>query len=243
MSAQNSTLFISDLHLDPQHPEITETFFYFLEHIAPGADALYILGDFFESYIGDDDCDNAFMQSIIRMLSYTTESGLPIFFMHGNRDFLIGKNFENKTGITLIPDPTLITLYDQKILLMHGDSLCTQDRNHQRFRKIAHNRLAQKIFLWLPLSFRKKVAKDLRYESKKHNLKKSREIMDVCDDSVVSEMKKYDVNRLIHGHTHRPAIHLLENNKERMVMDAWHGHGNYLQIDQAGVATLINIPQ
>jgi UDP-2,3-diacylglucosamine hydrolase len=241
MPSQPYTLFISDLHLDPSQPATTELFFYFLEHIAPGADALYILGDFFESYIGDDDCNNPFMQSVIHALSRAAESGLSIFFMHGNRDFLIGKSLLLHAGMTLLKDPSVITLYGRKTLLMHGDSLCTQDRAHQRFRKIVNNKIIQKIFLLLPLSFRKKLANQLRNESKKQNQYKSMAIMDVCDDTVQSEMKKYNVARLIHGHTHKPAIHALLNNAERIVLGAWHQHGNYLHINSDGCAELIDI--
>ena len=232
----HATLFISDLHLDPNQPQITNTFFYFLDHIARDADALYILGDFFESYIGDDD-ENPFVQSIMRALARITESGLPVFFMHGNRDFLIGKQFADRSGIILIPDPSVITIYNQKLLLMHGDSLCTDDKSHQRFRKISRNKLIQKIFLSLPLSFRQKFAKQLRGESKQYNQTKSATIMDVNENAVIDALKKNNAPRLIHGHTHRPMM-----SENRVVLDAWHTHGNYLRIDEDGDAELINIP-
>src|SRR3989338_3645612 len=128
---KNKTLFISDLHLDYRHPHITNTFYYFLDHVAREAQALYILGDFFESYIGDDDQDD-FIVLIMRALKRATELGLPIFLMHGNRDFLMGKKFELMTGVKLISDSTTITLNGKSILLMHGDSLCTDDKSHQR---------------------------------------------------------------------------------------------------------------
>ncbi|MCX7125741.1 MAG: UDP-2,3-diacylglucosamine diphosphatase [Gammaproteobacteria bacterium] len=231
-----STLFISDLHLDPLQPKITHTFFYFLEHIAVNADALYILGDFFEVMIGDDD-DNPFMQSIIHALSRLTTSGVPVFFMHGNRDFLVGKLFEKRTGITLISDPSVINLYNQKILLMHGDSLCAADKSHQRFRKIVHNKIIQKIFLALPLSFRRKIANQMRKESTQYNAAKPAEIMDVTENAVNSAIKKYQVVKLIHGHTHKPQM-----SEQRIVLDAWHNHGNYLQFDREGKMELINVP-
>jgi len=221
-------LFISDLHLDPNQPSITHTFFYFLERIAPTADALYILGDFFESYIGDDEYSD-FLDSIINRLHRATQSGLPIFFMHGNRDFLVGKKFAKRTGMTLISDPTNITLYNQKIVLMHGDSLCTDDKNHQRFRKIAHNKFYQKIFLSLPLSFRQTCANKLREKSMQQNKIKPAEIMDVNQTAVNDVLKKYNAEKIIHGHTHRPMI-----SENRIVLGAWHERGNYLRVDENG---------
>lgn len=233
---KNKTLFISDLHLDPHHPAMINTFFYFLDHVARDADALYILGDFFESYVGDDD-QNDFVTLITRALARATGLGLPIFFMHGNRDFLIGKRFEEKSGVTIIFDPSVITLYGQSILLMHGDSLCVDDKSHQRFRKIIRNKWVQKIFLSLPLSFRQKIAGQLRHESKHYNQTKSAEIMDVNQHAVTQALIKNNAVRLIHGHTHRPMI-----SENRIVLDAWHEHGNYLQVDQNGNMELINIP-
>lgn len=233
---KHATLFISDLHLDPNQPQITNTFFYFLDHIARDADALYILGDFFESYIGDDDND-PFIQIIARGLHQLTQLGVPIFVMHGNRDFLMGSQFEKYSGASLIPDPSVISLYGKKFLLAHGDSLCTDDKSHQRFRKITRNTLIQKIFLSLPISFRKKLAGQLRADSMQHNQKKSADIMDVTENAVIQALKTNNALRIIHGHTHRPMI-----SEQRIVLDAWHDHGNYLQIDQAGNAELINIP-
>lgn len=233
---KHATLFISDLHLDPTQPQITNTFFYFLDHIARDADALYILGDFFESYIGDDDND-AFIHTIARGLYQLTKLGIPIFLMHGNRDFLIGNQFEKWSGASLIPDPSVISLNGKKFLLVHGDSLCTDDKSHQRFRKITRNKLIQKIFLSLPLSFRKKLARQLRSESAQHNQMKSAQMMDVTETAVIQALNKNNAPRIIHGHTHRPMI-----SEKRIVLDAWHEHGNYLQIDREGNVELINIP-
>lgn len=231
-----STLFISDLHLTVSAPEITNTFFYFLDHIAIHADALYILGDFFESYIGDDD-NNVFVTSITNALAHFTRSGIPVFIMHGNRDFLIGKLFEKNAGVVLIPDPTVITLYDQKILLMHGDSLCTDDKSHQRFRKITRNTLIQKIFLSLPITFRQKFATQLRDESMQQNQTKSLAIMDVNENAVNKALKASEAEIIIHGHTHRPMV-----TEKRIVLDAWHAHGNYLKVGKDGKVALIDIP-
>lgn len=231
-----ATLFISDLHLNAKEPAITNTFFYFLDHIATQADALYILGDFFETYIGDDD-PAPFIETIAKALANFTKSGKPVFLMHGNRDFLIGKSFEKKSGVVLIADPTIITLYDQKILLMHGDSLCTDDKGHQRFRKITRNKLIQKIFLFLPISFRQKLANELREESMQQYQKKSSTMMDVNQNAVNAVIKKCQVTRLIHGHTHKPML-----SEKRIVLDAWHNHGNYLKVTQDGKMELIDIP-
>lgn len=235
MTTKNHTLFISDLHLDANDSPATNTFFYFLDHIAPAADALYILGDFFESYIGDDH-KTPFSQLIICALSKLADKNLPIFLMHGNRDFLIGKKFAERAGVTLIPDPYCVTLYNQKILLLHGDSLCTKDKGHQRFRRITRNWLVQKIFLSLPLSFRQRFANELRDKSMENNKMKSAEIMDVSDEAVSDALKKYPVAKMIHGHTHRPMI-----SDTRIVLDAWHEHGNYLRMDCDGNMELVDI--
>ncbi len=225
---KSHTLFISDLHLCPQETHITHAFLDFLENTAPAADALYILGDFFESYVGDDNRTD-FINSIIEALAKLTKTGLPVFLMHGNRDFLIGKQFAAASGVTLIPDPTIITLYNQKLLLMHGDSLCTEDKKHQRFRKITGYKLVQKLFLLLPLSFRLKFAHDLREHSMQENRYKNVEIMDVSQKEVDRVIKKYHADKLIHGHTHRPMI-----SEKRIVLGSWETQGNYLAIDKQG---------
>lgn len=234
MNHEHFTLFISDLHLDADLPNIKENFAHLLANIAPKADALYILGDFFEAYIGDD--DNApFLHEIKALLRQFTQHGPPTYIMHGNRDFLIGKDFAKATGTTLIPDPLLIGLYGQQYLLMHGDSLCTDDKPHQRLRKITLNKWIQKIVLATPLSFRKKLALDLRKESKKRFHKNNHNIMDVSQSAVTAAMKKHNVNILIHGHTHLCATHkFLIDGKyaKRFVLDAWHKEGHYLRISE-----------
>ncbi|MDP1573947.1 MAG: UDP-2,3-diacylglucosamine diphosphatase [Coxiellaceae bacterium] len=242
MTNKNTTLFISDLHLDPANPEITEIFFYFLEHIAPDADALYILGDFFESYIGDDD-NHPFIKSIKHALSKTAEKGLSIFLMHGNRDFLIGEKFALESGLTLIPDPYFITLYNQPVLLMHGDSLCNKDKYYQLFRKIIRSGAIKKIASLLPLYFKAQLANTLRKKSMQYNHTKSAEIMDVCAITVSKVMKKNNAVTLIHGHTHKPAIHDLPDHKKRIVLNAWHDGGYYLEVCSNGEMKLIDIPE
>ena len=232
---KSHTLFISDLHLSPQEPHITRAFFDFLEHIAPTADALYILGDFFESYIGDDNRID-FIDSIIHALAALTKTGLPVFLMHGNRDFLIGKQFAATSGLTIIPDPPIITLYNQTLLLMHGDTLCTADKKHQRFRKITGYKFVQKLFLLLPLSFRLKFAHDLRAHSTQENRYKNAEIMDVSQTEVDRVIKKYHADKLIHGHTHRPMI-----SEKRIVLGSWETQANYLSVSNSDGIRLLPI--
>jgi len=225
MINKNTLLFISDLHLDEKIPDITAIFFNFLESIAPQAKALYILGDFFEAYIGDDN-NNVFITSVKAALLKASQTGLLIYLMHGNRDFLIGKSFCNDAGVTLLPDPTVIQT--GKLLLMHGDSLCTQDKHYLRFRQLVRHPITKKLFLWLPLSFRKKIATNLRKESEKKTKQKSAMMMDVNPTAVNDALEKTNTMILIHGHTHKPAIHHLENNKKRVVLSAWHNKGYYL---------------
>lgn len=240
MTDKNTTLFISDLHLDPKNPKIIDIFFYFLEHIAIHADALYILGDFFEAYIGDDDT-NPFITAVQKALSKAVDKGLSIFLMHGNRDFMIGPSFALQSGITLMPDPYAITLYRQKIVLSHGDSLCTKDKNYQLFRKIIQNTLLKKITLRTPLSFRQKLAYKLRKESTQHSQYKSAEKMDVTPLAVSQLLSTYDADILIHGHTHNPAIHELSDGKKRIVLSAWHENGHYLEIKADQVPRLVTL--
>lgn len=234
MSNAHFTLFISDLHLDPSTPAITNHFLSFLSETAIHADALYILGDLFEAYIGDDD-PHPFLQTIKNKLQAFTESGPPVYFMPGNRDFLVGRAFAKATGVQLITDPTCLDLYGKKIILMHGDSLCTLDQSHQRFRRITRNKFIQFLFLRLPLSFRQKLANQLRQESMQKNQQKSAVLMDVSQQAVIEEMTKHQVDTLIHGHTHRCATHEFQLNKmpaKRIVLDAWHDHGQYLRVDE-----------
>lgn len=229
-----TTLFISDLHLDPQHPDITRTFFYFLDHMAKNTDALYILGDLFEVYIGDDD-NSDFMQSIKRKIATFTQSGPPTFLMHGNRDFLIRKQFAKETGVTLLEDPTVISLYHQKLLLMHGDSLCTLDNQHQRSRRWARNWLLQTLCLQLPLKKRQMIAARLRKNSSLRHQTKTTAFLDVTQEAVTQVIQAHQATRLIHGHTHRPAIYA-----DRIVLNAWHDHGNYLEVNANGDFKLID---
>lgn len=214
------TLFISDLHLEPAHPGITEIFLNFLQsEQALQADALYILGDFFAAWIGDDNLSE-FNKKIIVALQNFTAKGIPTYFMHGNRDFLIGKRFLQQTGCQLLIDPTLIDLYGEPALLMHGDTLCTDDIKYLKFRRVARNNCYQKLFLSLPLKIREKIAGGLRKKSRQQHMI----MVDTNQSEIERVLKQYNVKLLIHGHTHKPAIHCFDlNNKNtcRIVLSDW----------------------
>lgn len=238
------TLFISDLHLEPERPDITNAFFSFIKQKAQKADALYILGDFFEVWIGDDE-KSAFHETIIMALKQLTDSGLPVYFMRGNRDFLIGKNFMRATGCQFLPDPTLINLYGKKILLTHGDALCTSDHKHQTFRKYAQNVKYNRFFLFFPLFIRRAIARWIRRASQKHTAGAPYRVMDVEQTTVEKEMREKNVMLLIHGHTHRPAVHkfiLDEKSAYRVVLNDWHNQGGALMFEENGEMLLIEWP-
>lgn len=225
-----TTLFISDLHLDPSRPAVSRAFFQFLKSEVINADALYILGDFFEVWIGDDD-DSELAQSVISSLRDLTASGIPIFLMHGNRDFLIGTQFLGQSGCQLLEDPTVIDLYGQAILLMHGDTLCTEDLAYIKFRAECRSELWQSDLLSRPLAERRRLAIQMRADSKEANSNKASAIMDVSQHEVLRVMQSNQVTRMIHGHTHRPAVHefnLLETDDStgtRIVLGDWHATG------------------
>ncbi len=219
-----STLFISDLHLDESRPEIVDLFERFLVEQARSADALYILGDLFESWIGDDD-DSPLANRVARAMRALSDSGVPVFFMRGNRDFVLGKDFARKAGMTILDDPTVVDLHGEPALLMHGDTLCTDDIDYQKFRRIMHNRWFQRIALALPLSIRRRIAGRLRGQSQKHVARKAETIMDVNQSAVEAAMRAHGVRLLIHGHTHRPATHSVDidgRNAERIVLGDWY---------------------
>lgn len=219
-------LFISDLHLSEAHPELTRLFLQFLETQAKTADALYILGDFFEMWLGDDD-DSPLIKNVAQALKQLTASGVPVYLMHGNRDFLIGERFLAATGCRLLPDPSVIDLYGVRALLMHGDTLCTGDKSYQRFRKIARNPYLQRFFLKLPLSIRRLIANRLRRQSAQ---KDNCLISDTVSSTVMKIVKEKQVSLLIHGHTHRPEIQLIlgDFSFEKIVLSDWEKTGNAL---------------
>ena len=227
-----STLFISDLHLDESRPEIVDVFERFLAEEARGAKALYILGDLFESWIGDDD-DSPMADRVARALRALSDSGVPIYFMRGNRDFVLGKDFARKAGMTILDDPTVIDLDGKPVLLMHGDTLCTDDVAYQKFRRIMHNRWFQRVALALPLSMRRRIAGRLRGQSQKHIARKTEAIMDVNQSAVEAAMRAHGVRLMIHGHTHRPATHRFDvdgQTAERVVLGDWYDQSQILKL-------------
>jgi UDP-2,3-diacylglucosamine hydrolase len=228
---QPKTLFISDLHLDESQPAIIELFFRFLKEEATQADALYILGDFFEVWIGDDEQTPLQKQVATALKTLATQRSVKIYFMHGNRDFLLGKRFAKQAKIQLLNDPTVINLYGRKALLMHGDTLCTADEAYQAFRKKVRKKWLQKIFFCLPLSLRKKIANKMRQGSSQHTNNTAAYLMDVNQDEVKRVMKEEQIDFLIHGHTHRPAIHSNQQTT-RVVLGAWHHQSSVFEYRQ-----------
>lgn len=236
-----TTRFISDLHLSAERPDITELFKRFLAQEARYSDALYILGDLFDAWIGDDDL-TPFHEEVIAALRELTNEGVPVYFIAGNRDFLIGSRFANATGITLLPESKVIDLYGVPTLIMHGDTLCTLDTSYLRFRKIIRNRLLLALLTRLPLSWRRKIAKKLRSGSKSQQPLSEQQliIMDATNEGVEAAFKRHGVTRMIHGHTHRPAVHQHTvagvGDAERIVLGDWYEQGSILDVTADGFA-------
>ena len=232
-----ATLFIADLHLQTEEPAITAGFLRFLRGEAKSADALYILGDLFEAWIGDDD-PNLLHREMAAAIHALVDSGVPCYFIHGNRDFLIGKRYARESGMTLLPEEQVLDLYGRRVLIMHGDTLCTDDTGYLAFRAKVHTPWIQKVFLALPLFIRNRIAARMRAGSKAANSSKSMTIMDVNPQAVVRVMEKHDVQWLIHGHTHRPDVHSLIANGQpahRVVLGAWHTEGYMVKVTPEGV--------
>ena len=232
-----STLLISDLHLTEERPEANERFISLLEEKGRAADALYILGDFFEYWIGDDDLAEPFNAVIASLLKDLTRHGVPVYLMHGNRDFLIGEGFCRATGARLLQDPTVLEIAGVQTLLMHGDTLCTDDVDYQAWRRKARDPAFQAAFLAKPLDERRQQVHQMREKSKQVTQAKMREntaeIMDVNDEAVRQALRSHGVRRLIHGHTHRPGRHAIDvdgRRCERWVLPDWYGRGGYLQV-------------
>ena len=234
-----TTLFISDLHLDGTRPDISAQFLDFLEREARGAEALYILGDLFEAWIGDDDPDPD-KRRVIAGLRAVTSAGVPSFLIHGNRDFLIGRRFCRETGIELLADGTVIDLYGRRVLLMHGDLLCTDDHAYQRLRRIVRNPVVQFVMRRLTLRQRQRLAERMRAGSKEHIASMDMaapEIMDVNQDEVRRTFARFGVDCIIHGHTHRPAVHEMQidgHEAVRIVLGDWYEQGSVLRWNPQG---------
>lgn len=231
-----ATLFISDLHIDASRPAITEQFLGFLRTEAQHAAALYILGDLFESWIGDDAPDAA-QAAAIDGLQALKGQGVPCFVMHGNRDFLLSRQFCSMSGARLLPDPLIVTLYGEPVLVMHGDALCTDDRAYQRLRATVRDADWQRRFLNLSVAGRRTLADAARAGSRAHTAAVENTIMDVNAESVTTAFRAAGTTTLLHGHTHRPAIHSLEVDGRacrRIVLGDWYTQGSVLRWDHDG---------
>ena len=232
----SATLFISDLHLDPDRPDITALFRRFLAEQAGTADALYILGDLFEAGVGDDD-DSADNTAICAALKACSTGGTPVFIMRGNRDFLLGKRFAENSGATLLGDPVVIDLYGNPTLLMHGDLLCTDDTEYMAFRETVRDPAWQAGLLARPLAERQAIAREMRTASREQTAGKPGSIMDVNADTVADYMTRHATSQLIHGHTHRPKVHEIElagQPARRIVLGDWYEQGSILECTPAG---------
>jgi UDP-2,3-diacylglucosamine hydrolase len=233
-----TSLFISDLHLDSSRPAILTQFLDFLAGDAARADALYILGDLFESWVGDDDADPA-QRAATAGLRTLTAGGVSCFVMHGNRDFLLGPRFAADSGAELLPDPVILTLYGRRLLVMHGDALCTDDAAYQRLRATVRDPDWQRRFLALPAKARRSLADAARSGSRAHTAALDEAIADVNADSVATVLRTAGTDTLLHGHTHRPAIHALEvdgRERTRIVLGDWYEQGSVLSFSAAGYA-------
>lgn len=238
----STTLIIADLHLSPSEPAIVAKFYEFVEQIAPKAQTLILLGDIFERWLGDDD-DNAFNQGVIQALHQLHQRGIALKFMHGNRDFGIGKHFAEQTGCQLLPDTYVTDLGGVPTLLLHGDTLCTDDIAYQHYRARMRNPKMMAKLMRLPLWVRRLLGWYLRTRSRWHQQSQgAKAIMDVNADAVVASWQQHHLLRMIHGHTHRPAIHFHYQGDqvfERWVLSDWHHQGNYLVIDDSGMLQLL----
>lgn len=235
------TLFISDLHLGVDQPFSQAAFKHFVTDIAPAADALYILGDLFEYWVGDDDIHDPFHATIVASLRRLAANGTKVYLLHGNRDLLMGQALADACQATLLEDPTLLDLYGTPTLISHGDTLCTDDVDYQRFRAQVHDAEFQREFLAQPIAVRKAHVEQLREISIREKQNKDIEIMDVNDAAVARLLREYRYPRLIHGHTHRPNRHLHKvdgHDCERWVLGAWYQRGSALRCDAQGCRTL-----
>ncbi|MEW5770438.1 MAG: UDP-2,3-diacylglucosamine diphosphatase [Pseudomonadota bacterium] len=241
MSAQRHgdgpVLFISDLHLTPERPAPAALFHRFIRDIAPHAEALYILGDFFEAWVGDDDLGLPFHAGVAASLKGLADAGVRVYFMAGNRDFLAGPRLAAHAGWTHLADPCVIDLHGHPTLLSHGDAYCTDDPAYQAFRQQVRTAAWQADFLAKPLEERRAMARAIRERSEQAKAGKKPDIMDVNPDAILAAMRQAGVTRLIHGHTHRPARHFLRVDGvecERWVLPDWYESGGYLACDSNG---------
>ncbi len=239
-----STLFVSDLHLEASQPEIGDQFQNFLRGEARDATALYILGDLFEAWLGDDD-PNPYYSQMKSALRELTATGVAVNLMHGNRDFMIGEYFAEETGVTMLADPVIVDLYTDKVLLCHGDALCTDDVHYQQIRAMTREPKWQAMMLSKSIQERIEFVIQARIESQARGETLDDEIMDVNQDAVEATFRKHDVNTMIHGHTHRPAVHAVDlgdRSATRIVLGDWYRQGSVVRWDENG-ASLQALPR
>ncbi|MGK5079093.1 UDP-2,3-diacylglucosamine diphosphatase [Janthinobacterium sp. HLX7-2] len=239
-----AALFISDLHLQSSHPRTSAAFLSFLQHHAQYAQALYLLGDVFEYWAGDDDLEDPFNARMTAAIRAVSDAGVHVYWIAGNRDFLVGSGFAAAAGATLLSEPHVATIGGRRIVLLHGDAECTKDVNYMEFRAIVRQPAWQKQFLAMPLTQRKAIIAGLRQSSREHNGEKSYDIMDVTPDAVAQVFAEHTSSVMIHGHTHRPALHLVDNTL-RYVLSDWEcdvtapelPRGGWIAIDARGNIT------
>jgi UDP-2,3-diacylglucosamine hydrolase len=241
---RSHTLFVSDLHLDADAPEAVARFLAFLRDDAVQAAALYILGDLFESWVGDDDTEPV-RDAVCRALRELTRAGTPCFVMPGNRDFLLGAGFERRSGCQLLPDPVHVEINQTRMILTHGDRLCTGDTRYQEFRALARNPAFQRQYLQLPLAVRRALTHAARAKSREHTGQTRGHIMDVEPNSVNALLQLTAASLLIHGHTHRPSVHspIPGTTATRIVLGDWYDQGSCLRLDNDGRYALLDLPR
>jgi UDP-2,3-diacylglucosamine hydrolase len=235
-----STLFIADLHLEDNAPERTESLLALLSGPAQNAEAVYILGDLFEFWIGDDALSTT-AQQVAKATAALRAPGVPCYFMHGNRDFLLGVSYASIAGMNLLPENHLIDLYGTTTLVLHGDTLCTDDAEYQAFRQQTRDPAWQAAILAMSIEERLQMARSARDASIKHTGSASMDIMDVNSEAVSDAFRKHKVSRMIHGHTHRPAVHLVDlgdSTAERIVLADWYAAGSYLEVSPDGAESI-----
>jgi UDP-2,3-diacylglucosamine hydrolase len=239
------TYFIADLHLSENRPDISAAFFSFLNSkiLNQDVDALYILGDFFEVWVGDDYITEL-SSNVAAQLKAVRDGGTPVYFIHGNRDFIMREKYAAMAGMTLLDEQTVIDLYGTPTVILHGDEMCTQDVEYQKFRRKSRGWWWPKLMLAMPLWYRKKIARDAREKSKLSQADKPLEILDVVEDAVLATFAKHGVTNMIHGHTHRPNVHtytVKQHTLTRTVLGDWYSQGSYLVVTPQA-QTLISTP-
>ncbi len=232
------TLLLSDLHLAPARPATAAAFHAFTRGPARGAAGVYILGDLFDAWVGDDQCREPFARAVVASLRALTEAGVPVYVARGNRDFLLGEDFARATGASLLGEQTIVDIHGTRTLLSHGDEFCTGDLAYQRYRAWSHDPARQRRLLRLPYRLRRWIADWMRRGSRGATSRKPESILDVNAKAIEGAFRANGITRMIHGHTHRPAHHVLVVDgtpRERIVLADWHDHGHFVAIDDAGV--------